>query len=254
MDRRLLLVGVVVFVFGSAISWVGTSQSIDQISGASAGYQEAALAAGSDAYVPFSSNGSTTLVSAYETVPNASIDFYIMNSSAFASVSGTVNSDGRLEQQARSLVGGGLVAMILGSSAGQYPYTSVYGSFIPVPDYSANYSRLPEGTYYLVFENPTQTNTTVFYSIVMSNAFSSIQGQLTGSSSATGVVGVLVAVAGLAVCVYSLFRKSARKESAGPAQEEVDRLYAGVERRGIKEKRKARKGTAKRKRRRGQGR
>lgn len=227
MDKRLLLAGFALFILGSAISWIGTSQSIGQLQGSSTGYQQLGLRSGTDAYVRFSANGSASLIGAYQTLPNASIDYYIMNSSAFAAVSGTVASDGRLEAGARGLEGEGLVTMVIGSQMGQYPYSPAYGALMPAPEYSANYSVLPKGTYYIVFENPTNTDTTVFYSMAMSGAFASMQGQLAGAGTSTGVLGVLVAIVGLAIGVYSLFRKGKAKEEL--SQESIDRLYAGVE-------------------------
>ncbi|MDE1824491.1 MAG: hypothetical protein KGI00_00125 [Candidatus Micrarchaeota archaeon] len=225
MDKRLFLVGALVFMLGIAAFWAGAQQSVDQLSGQVPNSQPLVLNSGDDTFVPFTANGTEEIRSAYIT-SNVSINYYMMNSSAFESIRSMVTPDQRLGDAVKGLEGKGVFAVILNSSAGQYPYPASYTGLLPQPNFSSNYSSLPKGTYYMVFENPTSKNATVVYSITMGGMLPG-QGQLVSSSTAPGIAGVVLAVIGIAIGIYSLF-KSGKKEE-GLAQEDVDRLYAGIE-------------------------
>lgn len=247
MNKRLLFIGVLLFLFGLLLSYESGQQFLSNLSSPNdtvAG--QFYLGPNVTGYLPVAFNSPSLMEVSYNST-NA-INFYIVNSSAFYAMEQYLNSTNTLSQEAVAFEGRGTVMIIKNEATGVFPYQSAYAGIFPMPNYSStNESVLPPDEYYTLFRNPGASNALIFYSL-FSKPVSSI-GITSGGVFGYGIMSALFLIGGFALCVYALFMKRDDKETVREKEESVDKMYEEIERKEPKRKGKRRKGRKARKRR-----
>ncbi len=219
--NRLTIIGALLLVLAVGVVYVSSSQF-------QTGFNNSTIIAlsigpNSIAYSNFSLANNTFFGFVYYT-NSIPIDYFLLNGSAFGSVSGHLNSSAQLPDSVNSLSGRGVIYASYNSDLGAYPDQS------GAQQYGDNSSViLPSGTYYGIFDNPTASNTVIYYS-PLEKQQTSISKSIF-STAAYGITGVALFIAGIVAFLYSLFMARKPKQQ-GPTDEEVSRLYSGFERRG----------------------
>ena len=180
--KRLTLIGLLMVLMSLPIFYLNSSTL--QFNFAGGGVSELVVMPASTASVTF--NLSTPTAVGFDYYTNGTpINYFLVNQSeSWLAASGpTQNSIGANTMKAK-----GTIQIIQGSAAGMFPYQQQGVQYSNV--YMANFSPiLPQGQYYSVFQNPSESNVIVHYTIItesqadMKNAiYSSAAEGLTGAA------------------------------------------------------------------------
>lgn len=224
MRKRLLYLGVLMFLVGMAAAFMSVS-SLQAISpsGASPTVGQLALGSGALRGVPMQLNQTSILVFSYNS--SAEVDFYLANQSAFAAMSAAGANGTSARLIAAGLEGRGIYAIYENASLASFPYAS--GPVAPV--YLSNASTLPAGTYYAVFGSGGGAASVVTsYTALGATEF----GSSAVSTLAYGGISTLLLAAGFILAVVSLFMKEKNAGKPDALDEEARREYDLLEKRG----------------------
>ncbi len=236
MNRRLLIIGILLLLFGLVSAYESGQQFLGNISSPNnTETSEFLLMANSTWYTPLYFNSSSFMEVGYNSTNT--LNFYILNSSAFTAVAPSLNSTNALYSGVSSHEGSGVIGVFSNDSKGVFPYQDSYAGIFPAPNYSApNSTFLQAGTYYIVFRNPQSSNTLVFYSLFIRPI-----GALSLTSNSVfgyGLVSGILLIAGFALSVYSLFIRKEPKTEAKITEEKAQQAYAEIEKGKRREGRK----------------
>jgi hypothetical protein len=223
MRKRLLYLGVLMFLAGMAVALMSVSslQAISS-SGASPTVGQLALNPGALRDVPVPLNQTSILVFSYNS--SAEVDFYLANQSAFAAMDAAGANGTSARRIAAGLEGKGIYAIYENASLASFPYAS--GPVAPV--YLSNASALPAGTYYAVFGSGGAATVVTSYTALGAAEF----GSAAVSTLAYGGISTLLLAAGFLLAVVSFFMKEKNAGKPDALDEEARREYDLLEKRG----------------------
>ncbi|MDE1856672.1 MAG: hypothetical protein KGH98_01155 [Candidatus Micrarchaeota archaeon] len=239
MIKKIVLIGLLVFVIGLVVMFsLSATQNISGLTQTQPIAKNVTIGASSFYSLPlYISNYSLMLVIGNFSAP---VNLYLFNGSALSRWSGRASNSSSGLSDAKSLEGAGAELVISNAS----------GFYLPAMQFTSNSTRvaysalapgkgIQPGTYYLVADN---TNGSV-------SSKSSISGQLAylpevpnettpanlgalGNQIAIGAVGFIIVLAGIVIIVIGLMKAPkvpGRTDKDTPADEEVERLYSGIE-------------------------
>jgi hypothetical protein len=228
MRKRLLYFGVLMFLAGVAAAFMSFS-SLQAISPAGAPtVRQLTLGPGALRGVPLVLNQSSVLFLTYNS--SAAVDFYLANQSAFAAM-GAAGANGiGARGVAVGMEGMGIYAIYENASLASFPYAG--GSAAPA--YSSNTITFPAGTYYAIFgdRGSGAANVTASYAALGAAKFDSAA----IFTLAYGGISFLLLAAGFIVAVAALFMKDKNAGRPDRLDEEAQREYDLLERKGGKVK------------------
>jgi|GEM_PF-5919805 hypothetical protein len=247
MDRRLFLLGVLLIVIGILIAFSYTYQALNASTVATGSRQTITIAPNRIVSSPISLNSTSMVYLVYNSnaVP---ITFYLLNSTAFDSLSPYLQSGNLSSNVLTSLESGDLYKKAYNNTGGVF---LLQGSSSAQGLSPASYNLslvLAGGTYYAIYRNPGNSSATTTYGYVLPNS-----GLITGTnqiiSSGLGLYGeasAILILAGLILCVYSFVLPGRKPKNASRREEAIQKLYLNIEK---KEKTAAERKPGKRKRR-----
>ncbi len=132
--------------------------------------------------------------------------------------------------------GKGVLEIVNGTS-GTFPYS--FGQ-VGIPIYSVNTTFLPAGEYYLIFADYSglPANVIVRYATIPASSFASRFSE-SASAGFIGLLGSFLAFIGIILMVASLFMQGKKAEQQ-QMTEQVEKIYAEIEKKAGKRKRGAR--------------
>lgn len=228
MDKRLLLLGIVLIIIGIAVAVSYSSSNLSNI--ATTTKEAVAIAPNSIIYSPIAINV-TNLVYIVYASGKEPLDFYLVNSSAFISVQPYLKSGIIPANLLSSLEGRGLYMEVENSTEGIFPYnSSLNGQGFSSPAYYNN-TLLSKGTYYMIYRNPGNVTANATYGYVLPNG-ALINSTTQLSSSGLGLEGgasALLLLAGIVLVIYSFISAGRPTQSAKQRDEAIQKLYADIE-------------------------
>jgi hypothetical protein len=229
MDRRMLFLGIILFIAGIIASYLSVQSALGS-SSATPTVQSIALKPRSTSFIALQLNQTGMVSVSY--VASNSIDFIFSDATAFGSIGNSANS---IVSRASSLEGAGIFEINMNITRGIFPYPS-YGTQSSYSGYNSNVTTLDAGTYYAVFVNEGYSNATTVWVSYLALPLSSIR-SMPASVGGYGLVSAFLILAGIILFALSFFRKGARP---GKKEEMVDaeaaRLYAEIEKRQKKQR------------------
>lgn len=236
MDKRLLLLGILLFIAGFVIA----ASSYNPTSFLSTSTQSIAIAPNSIIYSPVTLNSTGFLSVVYES-GSTPIDFYVMNQSAFSSIETYIKAGTLTPNLTAPLEGKGLLLAVRNSTGGIFPYNSSYNSIGPqsLLYLSGNSTVLQGGTYYVVYQNPGSSAANATYRTVIPNSGLLLPNSKASSSlGLAGIVSALLVLVGIVLTILSFMRSKKEGPSAVKREEEIAAIYKDIE---TRQKRKAAK-------------
>lgn len=225
MDKRIFAVGIILVILGFALA---ASAANPQSLVTESTPQNLELFPNSILYSSVSLNQSSFIYLMYYS-NSTPINFYFVNSSAFAILESNITAEKLPSNVIQTLQGKGLLLASQNSTRGGFPYTNSTGSSLPT--YVANVSAiLPQGNYYMIYQNPGSTPTTATYQYVLPSP-----GVLNGQSpeiskiSSYGIGSALLLIAGIVLMVYSFFTKPNSKQAAITREAEIAEVYKKID-------------------------
>ncbi len=212
MDRRMLWIGIIIFIAGLGIAYL--SFPSPYISANNGKQYDIMLLADSGMYAPLQMNGTGAMSVSF--ISSSPIDFYLLNGSAFSMAGRYVQNPGNFSASVNEIKGKGIIYSEMNSTS---------SSTLNSTNSSAGYGQVDwlvyNGTYYLVFENPSNVSTALSYYVVIQDF-----GIGPGPEVSTGgsVFAVLLVIAGVAIAAYGIFR---RRTDTGEF-EGLGKIYRGI--------------------------
>ncbi len=237
MDRRILAFGILLMLVGVIVGSAAMNSSLGDL-----GVHGTVLAPGTAASMSMQLNRSSEAVLSYNST--APIDFYFMDSSAFAMLPQNGSAHG-IRGIAASMNGNGIYFSSVNRSYGGFVYTgeNATAEFIGPQNNGSGISgpvTLKNGTYYAVYADnyPYAANVVTGFNYINPQS-------IPASVSFAG----LMFMAGVIAVILSFLRKG--KGNAEPREEEIRRAYDEIDADNARTGSKSRKGKAARKRSRG---
>lgn len=233
MNKKIILIGIIVIVLAFIIGSVALPNALSSIS--NFGTQSLVILPGQTSYTTYFLNETGFIIAGYQS--NAAMNFYFVNQSGFDSLKGYFNSTLTLSQWARNHQGSGVIESITNSRVGIFPYSQFTNqTAVPTGSYiSQNASILPAGNYYAILQNADNVTANVN---VTSDVSANIQKQ-SGSIFAIGISVFIVFVAGIGIVIYGIIKKPkvpADQTNKSDDSKKIDELYKGVDRKKGKAK------------------
>ncbi|MEM3839253.1 MAG: hypothetical protein QXF01_01600 [Candidatus Micrarchaeaceae archaeon] len=226
MNRRLLLFGILLLLFGVISAYESGQQFIYGIANPNNTVSSAtSLNASTAAYLPIKVNQTSLLEFGYNS--SSPINLYILNSSAFIAALQDMDPNA-LGHEVALYEGKGTLYVENKSASGIFPYEQSYVGYVPAPAYSTNSLYVTPGIYYIVLSNPGNSIASVSYSYI-NRPLSSLN-LSNGSIFGYGLIGGILLVLGFVLVIYSLFLKGKPKEDSETVNEaNVDNIYSSIE-------------------------
>ena len=229
MNKRVLLLGILLIVIGFFVSGLSVSTTLPLYS-ASPSTGRIVVGSESSTYVPIQINQSSLPMFFFNS--SSTLGFVFANSTAFAILSKLPASS--LIKAAESLEGRGVLE-IANSTSSVFPYVAYPNSSIQAgigiarPIYQENVSLLPAGNYYAILSNPGNVSVNASYrfsnfaySSKLSSEISSVSPYIFASS--------LIVFLGFVLIAVSLFMKGKSKQAAESDEERAaQEIYAKLE-------------------------
>jgi len=227
MDN-LVKLGILMVIMALAIFYISSASFQGGFS--SDNIQEVIVASNTARYMSFTLSNFTVVGLLYYT-NGTNINFYLVNQSVFDE--SYSNSTGQIISNSTALQQNGAIEIIYNRSGGIFPYQQQNLSAVNIYEQTES-PILPAGRYYGIFQDPTGSNTTVFYSL-LSESKGAVQSKIL-SSAVYGLSGAGLLLAGIVLVIYSIFiRKGQKKE------ETVERNVESIYDRQVRAKKPARR-------------
>ncbi len=232
MDKRLLLLGILLFIAGFVIA--GLSYNPSTLLSVST--QNIAIAPGKAIYSEIDLNTTSFLIVRYDSIPTP-INFYVVNQSVFSSIAPYLYSGNLSQGFLRTFEGKGFLFGVENSTGSIFPYNaSINSTGAKAPFYiSGNLTNLPSGRYYLIYQNPSLSYVNATYRTALPNS-----GILSGNQKASpglgfaGIISALFVLVGIVLVVLSFIRFGKAGAEAKEQEKEITAMYKKIE---AKEKR-----------------
>lgn len=233
MIKKIVYIGLLVFVIGLVAMFSNAAtQNISGLSQAQPIASNFSINASSFYSAPlYISNLSLVIVLCNFSRP---VNIYLMNSSGLSAWS---RSEGL--SRAESLEGKGTLLIVRNSTLFSLPSLQANNSSTHVLYSGLGKARFNPGTYYLVADNTNGSASSkdpvsgqIVYVPEVPNETTQANLSQFGTQIAFGAVGFIIVLAGIVLIVYGLMKAPkvpGRKDGDTPSDEEVDRLYSGVE-------------------------
>jgi len=229
MNRKFLYLGILLFVAGIFVSLVSLQTTLSSQFTPTAMHM--LLQSNSFKYVPLSLNQTGIIEILFNA--SAGIDFYLMNATAFASVSNANALNTSYRNIAVALEGKGAYEIYENSTNGVFPGLKYPG--VASPTYLSNATQVLEvGTYYAFFSNTKNYSVTADLNTIVL-PLSALQSSFS-TAGIYGGISILLLLAGIILFVVSFFLKGKPKPAEGEMDEDVKREYERIEKGRKKEK------------------
>lgn len=215
MNKKVLLVGIVVFVIGLVVLFAGPSLLIQF----TYNNQTASLSPHATHFIPLSLPNSGILLLYYTS--NNSTNMILMNASAYNEISSSQISAGSVVQEAQQLEGKGVLEIATNTTSTSYPYHGGSGTLVYQ---NPNVSITNAGVYYLVLQNNEGYAVSAGYTEALSNNIAQNEVPI----AAYGGVTIMLLIVGICVVAYGILKKRPG-EGEGTPKQEVNKLYATLD-------------------------
>lgn len=241
MNRRLLLFGIILLLAGVFLAIAITPNPASLVSVTT---ESISVRPNGIIYTTIVLN-STNVPSIVYISQNA-IDFYLVNSTAFASLAPNLTTGTFPTNFINETKGRGLIVAAENSSRGAFSYTgssSLSQKNTSLPFYIFNQSLLLQpGTYYAIYRNPGSSPVNTTYRYILPNAgLLNSQSVLSSGGSDAGIVAALLLLSGIILIIYALLDRKKLKTQEGEREEEIARMYRRIEKKGKTSKAKRKK-------------
>ncbi|MDE1847614.1 MAG: hypothetical protein KGH61_01540 [Candidatus Micrarchaeota archaeon] len=230
MDKRFVVIGVLLVIVTLVIGGTVVPNQISSIGNTQS--QTVALLAHGSFLINFTVNG-TEGMEIIEYVAANKVDFYFVNSSAYALLHGYLDNTQIMGQIARNHYGNGVYEAFLNSSVGMFPYVSSIlpnTTLTPNSYVDKNFSVLGNGTYYGIFANlgNSSSELNITTDVINGNIAQKASGVIT-----TSLFLFVALIAGIIILIYGIIKKPKPQAGATSAvgtvnQEYVDSIYKGI--------------------------
>lgn len=223
MDKKLLLIGMVVIIAGLLIVGMESPSNIMPPTD----YQQLSLRPGGVMVIPLPMNSTGLFTVVFGA--NNTVSFFLFNSTAFRQIRTENQSADSIFNQAVSFEGRGTMAIIYNKTSGLFPYsndTASNGEVQP-PFYSSNTIMFDNETYYMVFANTANTVNYVHYSTIIQYITPEILQTYTKDIYTSGLPGAFAVMIGFVIVIISVFRGNKKAENLNEAQ--IGELYKKID-------------------------
>ncbi len=217
VDRRFLWGGVLLVIFGFIMAYASSPNYslIPKTGNVSTIY----VKPGGMSVETLNLNSSGIIETSY--ISSGSVNFYLLNETAFEHVSQNLNSSD-VGSEINSLNYYGVLSVLENSTAGMYPYSnSTEISNLTKPMYQNPYSIIGPGNYYAIYYNPSNTAIQVnFYSTAIPLENNPSQNVNVSGS----IMAALLVMVGIVVAILSIFRTKNKPVTADDANKLYDKI------------------------------
>ena len=249
MDKRFVLIGVVLMVAGALVAFSYSSQI-----GTKAGTltrQSLIVAPNSLVYSPITLNKTNAVYVIY-TSGNVPVDFYLVDSYAFSGIVPDLKKGYVPKNIISEYSGNGLYIEIKNSSQGIFPYnSSLSGEGFPAPKYYSGAEVLGSGTYYMIYANPGSLPSNITFGYVLPSAglTNDTQQFISSGMGLYGSVSAVMVLAGIIMIVWGVISEGKDKEDTEEKEAAIHERYEEIDGVDAKRHRPAKRMPAEKKRR-----
>ncbi|MDE1804457.1 MAG: hypothetical protein KGH59_01590 [Candidatus Micrarchaeota archaeon] len=221
MERRVLLIGVALFVIGIIIL-VADGAKAFSLGYGNVAIQNITLASGAGQAIGITLNSTGLAAVGYVTSPQEPLDFYFANYTAYAMLGNYISNSSQMRSHTAQLYGTGIYEATRGLGSSSFPPLQPANATY----YDGNFTLLAPGTYYAIFQNvgPNSTVLKVLQNRVYESSYASSAVYLGGLL----IVGVALIIIGIGIAIYSFFRKPKQQQEPKTDQAKIDKLYKGI--------------------------
>ena len=241
MDKRFVLIGIMLMIAGALVAFSYSSQI-----GPKAGTltrQSLIIAPNSLVYSPIILNKTDAVYVIY-TSGNVPVNFYLINSYAFSGIVPALKKGYVPKNIISEYSGNGLYIEIKNSSQGIFPYNnSLSGEGFPAPEYYSGAEVLGSGTYYMIYANPGSLPSNITFGYVLpSTALSNDTQQFISSGMGLyGSVSAVMILAGVIMIVWGVISEGREKDDTKERESEIHEKYREIGSRTAKKQSPARR-------------
>ncbi len=221
--KKILYIGLALVVIGIAVAFLSPGVALPAIFPSPVSHNITVMA-GALGSLPIYLNESGLAILTFNS--SAPVDFYLTNSTAFASISAASQTNSSPRLAAIGLEGNGVYELYQSSTSGVFPYTNLPN--VTAPAYLLNVSLLQPGTYYALFYNTGNASARVSAAL-LPLSLSAIQSGETSIGAYFGVAAILFIV-GVALSIFAFVSKGKQKEVEGTIDADAAREYDRIER------------------------
>ena len=224
--NKLTLTGIILVVFSIGLVYLSSLQFQSNFSGGN--IHALSLGPNSTIYSPFNVSGNTIVGTVYF-VNGSRVDYLLLSNQGFLYLHNKTGNTTLLKYAESK---GTVLEAAQNSTAGAFPSSGQSG---PVYTYN-NSPAIPAGTYYNVFHNRNNTNTTIYYSTILKPQ-SDINNALM-STAGYGIVAAAMLLAGIIAIIYSIFIKKGKEEEKSVKDEDIYKIYEKEERKAARSRKR----------------
>ncbi len=242
MRFRTVLIGIFIIIAAFVVGGVTASNALMNLQ--NFGTQSFIIAPARTVYLQLNVTNSSLVIVTYRA--SAGVDFYFANETGFGLMRPYLNSSANLTGEASKLYGSGILLAYINSSSGTFPYNALEPSASAPAFHVNNTLTVMAGNYYAMIVNARNSTVNIsMVSDVTPNPERSV-----ASLSVAGIGVLAIFVFGIAVLIYGIMQKPPKKEPLKSAvtQEQIDKLYANVDKGKKAHRKKTRKNNARRSR------
>ena len=210
MNKKVLYLGVLLFIFGLAVLFLSVPQS-NQYQGLNiSAYHTIELTPNSSISVPAQINGTGIAVAEFKSTEPT---LYLFENYSALSIANSIAYNSINSSYAVSLRSKGIYSIGSPNYSGVYTYTYNSSAFLPSNALSGynplTYSSFinQNGTYYMTFRNTGSNSSTLIYNY-FSTKISSLPTNYIGAISITSIAGPALSFIGMVLIILSLMMKS----------------------------------------------
>lgn len=228
MNKKILVVGILVIIFSILIAATGAPNPYAYLSNIPPG--GISMRPNSVSYFSVPLNASAILTGTY--VSSNAIDFYVLNSTAFNKMNPANSPINGILNQATSLEGKGVFYILLNGTRGVFPAQQNSTNVnVQKPFYTINSTPiLSNGTYFLLFVNKMNRSTNVSYYIVAQPITPSTTRSYLSGLSSFGIVSGILFISGF-IIVFLSFLRGGKSDKEKLTESEIQNLYKKIEKR-----------------------
>jgi hypothetical protein len=219
MNKKILYIGAIMFILGIAVLIWAPSAILNFTNN----NQTVTLHPNSVSSLPIILSNSGIFLLTYSSANSTNL--ILANSSAYSQLSSKNINSSMLMQNAQGLESKGVLEIVENTTYATYPYEGgTFGKMIYV---NPNSSITQAGKYYAILQNPNSNSIQAGYSMQLSNNITNNMAPLI----AFGLSTMILLVGGVIVLIYGILKKKpADQNDIKDEKEEVDKLYASLDR------------------------